>query len=50
MAALRPRMALTDSKGAPQKLASGLEAVYYMSVGAILSVQNGATVKAGDIV
>jgi len=50
MAALRPRMALMDAKGNPQKLASGLEATYYMSVGAILSVQNGDTVKAGDIV
>ncbi|MDB5477552.1 MAG: rpoC, partial [Alphaproteobacteria bacterium] len=50
MAALRPRMALTDAKGNPQKLSSGLEAVYYMSVGAILSAQNGSTVKAGDIV
>ena len=50
MAALRPRMALVDAKGNPHKLASGMEAMYYMSVGAILSVENGATVKAGDII
>jgi DNA-directed RNA polymerase subunit beta' len=50
MAALRPRMALMDAKGKPQKLPSGLEAVYYMSVGAILTSPNGSTVKAGDIV
>jgi hypothetical protein len=42
MAALRPRMALMDAKGKPQKLPSGLEAVYYMSVGAILTAPNGS--------
>jgi DNA-directed RNA polymerase subunit beta' len=50
MAALRPRMALVDAKGNPHKLSTGLEATYYMSVGAILSAAAGTTVKAGDII
>ena len=50
MASLRPRMVLNDAKGNPQKLSTGLEAVYYMSVGAILSVPNGTEVKSGDII
>ena len=47
---LRPRIALQDGKGKVIKLPSGLEANYYMPVGAILSVENGVEVKAGDIV
>jgi DNA-directed RNA polymerase subunit beta' len=46
---LRPRIALTDKKGNILKLANGLEARYFMSVDAILSVENGAEVKAGDV-
>ena len=47
---LKPRITLTDDKGKVIKLPNGLEANYYMPVGAILSVENGGQVKAGDIV
>ena len=40
---------LRDEKGNVIKLANGLEARYFMSVDAILSVENGAPVKAGDV-
>ncbi|WP_026988848.1 DNA-directed RNA polymerase subunit beta' [Fodinicurvata fenggangensis] len=46
---LRPRITLRDESGEVVKLANGLEARYYMSVDAILSVENGAQVKAGDV-
>jgi DNA-directed RNA polymerase subunit beta' len=46
---LRPRIALKDEKGDLLKLANGLEARYFLSVDAILSVENGARVKAGDV-
>ncbi len=47
---LKPRIMLTDSNNKVIKLPNGLEANYYMPVGAILSVDNGAHVKAGDII
>ena len=47
---LKPRVALLDSKGEVIMLPSGLPANYYMSVDAILSVENGAEIKAGDII
>ncbi len=47
---LRPRITLRDPKGEVITLANGMEARYFMSVDAILSVENGAHVKAGDIV
>jgi DNA-directed RNA polymerase subunit beta' len=47
---LKPRIMLTDSAGKVIKLPNGLEANYYMPVGAILNIENGAMVKAGDIV
>ncbi len=47
---LKPRITLTDDKGKVIKLPNGLEANYYMPVGAILGVDNGGLVKAGDIV
>ena len=47
---LRPRITLRDDAGEVVKLANGLEARYFMSVDAILSVDNGAAVKAGDII
>ena len=47
---LRPRITLRDDAGEVVKLANGLEARYFMSVDAILSVENGAHVKAGDII
>jgi DNA-directed RNA polymerase subunit beta' len=47
---LKPRIALLDKKGQVITLPNGLPANYYMSVDAILSVENGQEVKAGDIV
>ncbi|MCC7273520.1 MAG: DNA-directed RNA polymerase subunit beta', partial [Alphaproteobacteria bacterium] len=47
---LRPRIVLRDAKGEALTLASGVEARYFMSVDAILSVENGSLVKAGDVV
>ena len=46
---LRPRITLRDKKGDVIKLSNGLEARYFLSVDAILSVENGAQVKAGDV-
>jgi len=46
---LRPRITLRDQAGEVLTLANGLEARYFMSVDAILSVDNGANVKAGDV-
>src|SRR5207302_1300716 len=46
---LRPRITLRDGEGEVLTLANGLEARYFMSVDAILSVDNGAHVKAGDV-
>ena len=46
---LKPRIVLRDAKGESLTLANGLEARYFMSVDAILSVENGAEVKAGDV-
>jgi DNA-directed RNA polymerase subunit beta' len=46
---LRPRITLRDEAGEVLLLGNGLEARYFMSVDAILSVDNGAHVKAGDV-
>jgi DNA-directed RNA polymerase subunit beta' len=46
---LKPRIVLHDKQGRALTLANGLEARYFMSVDAILSVENGAEVKAGDV-
>ncbi|HEV2549934.1 MAG TPA: DNA-directed RNA polymerase subunit beta' [Stellaceae bacterium] len=46
---LKPRITLRTPKGDVLTLANGLEARYFMSVDAILSVENGAEVKAGDV-
>ncbi len=46
---LRPRITLRDEAGEVLLLGNGLEARYFMSVEAILSVENGAQVKAGDV-
>jgi DNA-directed RNA polymerase subunit beta' len=46
---LRPRIALRDSEGQAITLATGNEARYFLSVDAILNVENGAQVKAGDV-
>ena len=47
---LKPRISLLDKKDKVIELPNGMPANYYMSVDAILSVENGQEVKAGDIV
>ena len=47
---LKPRIVLRDAKGEALTLTNGLEARYFMSVDAILSVENGGKVKAGDVI
>lgn len=47
---LRPRITLRDDKDQVIELSNGTEARYFMSVGAILSVEDGAEVHAGDVV
>ena len=47
---LKPRIALLDKKKQVITLANGLPANYYMAAGAIIQVENGAEVKAGDII
>jgi len=46
---LRPRITLRDEKGEAVNLTNGVEARYFLSVDAILSIENGATVHAGDV-
>jgi DNA-directed RNA polymerase subunit beta' len=46
---LRPRITLRNDKGDLIMLPNGLEARYFLSVDAILSVENGAPVRAGDV-
>jgi DNA-directed RNA polymerase subunit beta' len=46
---LRPLITLRSAAGNVLKLSNGAEARYFMSVDAILSVENGAEVKAGDV-
>jgi DNA-directed RNA polymerase subunit beta' len=46
---LRPRITLRDARGEVMELANGLEARYFLPVDAILSIDNGAEVKAGDV-
>ncbi len=48
-AELRPRITLRDDKGEVVKQPNGLEARYFMSMDAILSVDDGAVVHAGDV-
>jgi DNA-directed RNA polymerase subunit beta' len=47
---LRPRITLRDDKDDVVALANGTEARYFMSVGAILSVNDGDEVHGGDVV
>ncbi len=49
-AELRPRIHLVDDKGESLCLSNGLEARYYLPVNAILSVEDGSKVNAGDII
>ena len=46
---LRPRIQLHTAKGEPIMLPTGLEARYYLPVDAILSVENGSHIRAGDV-
>jgi DNA-directed RNA polymerase subunit beta' len=46
---LKPRIALRDKKGEIITLANGLEARYFLPVDAILNVQDGQEVHAGDV-
>ena len=46
---LRPRITLRDDDGEVVQLPNGAEARYYLSVGAILSVEPGTRVHAGDV-
>ena len=48
-ASLKPRIALVDTKGKSLKMSNGMEARYLLSANAIMSVENGQTVKPGDI-
>ncbi len=48
-AELRPRIVLRDGDGEVVRLAGGGEARYYLPVDAILSVEPGAGVRAGDV-
>jgi len=47
---LRPRITLRDKKGEVVNLDTGHEARYFLSVDAILSVENGQEIHAGDVV
>ncbi len=46
---LRPRIQLVDAEGKPIEISDGLEVKHYLPVGAILSVEDGVEVAAGDI-
>ena len=47
---LKPRISLLDKKGEVINLPNGLPANYYLSAQAVLSVENGQEVKAGDVI
>jgi len=47
---LKPQIQLRNKKGDVIKLANGLEARYFLSVDAVLSVENGQEIHAGDII
>ena len=46
---LRPAIVIKDAKGKPKKLSRGGDARYLLSVEAILSVEPGTEIKAGDV-
>ena len=46
----RPMIALNDDKGNPVKLSNKVEARYFLSIDAVINVDDGAPVKAGDII
>jgi DNA-directed RNA polymerase subunit beta' len=47
---LKPRISLMSEKGEAITLSNGLPANYYLSTGAVLSIENGSAVKAGDVI
>ena len=47
---LRPRITLRDDKDDVIELANGTEARYFLSVDAVMSVEDGAEVTAGDVI
>jgi DNA-directed RNA polymerase subunit beta' len=47
---LRPRLLLEDAQGDMVVLSNGLEARYFLPIGAILGVENATQVRAGDII
>ena len=47
---LRPSVLIQDDEAQPVKLPSGAEARYYLPVGAILNVEAGVEVHAGDVI
>ena len=47
---LKPRISLFDAKGEAVKLDNDMDVNYFLSVDAVLSVENEAEVKAGDII
>jgi DNA-directed RNA polymerase subunit beta' len=48
-ASLRPSVLIQDEEGQPMRLPSGAEARYYLPVGAILNIESGVDVHAGDV-
>ncbi|AZL15947.1 DNA-directed RNA polymerase subunit beta' [Rickettsiales endosymbiont of Stachyamoeba lipophora] len=46
---LRPRITITDNNGKILTLANGLEARYFLPVNAIISVNDGDNIHAGDV-
>jgi DNA-directed RNA polymerase subunit beta' len=46
---LKPLIALTDENGEPIELAAGIQARYFLSVDAVLNIENGARIKAGEV-
>lgn len=46
---LRPMISMRDKGGNPIVMSNGLEVRYFLSVDAILLIENGATIKAGDV-
>lgn len=47
---LKPRLVLRDKKGAPLLFANGAEARYFLSVDAVLDVENNEAIQAGDVI
>ncbi|MGH7007924.1 MAG: DNA-directed RNA polymerase subunit beta', partial [Stellaceae bacterium] len=46
---LKPRLLIKNAKGKTLTLANGREATYLLSLDSILSIENGAEVRAGDV-